>query len=113
LPRLTTLRAGYPFDRVFNEGKFTVKENMSLHFVGNGTGQSRFGFAVSTRIKRAVERNLLRRRMKEIARQLESVKPGYDIVFLLRERNDDSLEGLRRKMMYLLENRGLLLEAAE
>lgn len=109
---LATLKAGYPFDRVFNEGKFTVKDNMSLHFVENGAEQSRFGFAVSSRIKHAVERNLLRRRMKEIARQLEGVKPGYDIVFLVRDHNDDSMEGLRRKMVYLLENRKLLEESA-
>jgi ribonuclease P protein component len=110
LPRLATLKAGYPFDRVFNEGKFTVKENMSLHFVENGAEHSRFGFSVSSRVKHAVERNLLRRRMKEIARQLQGVKPGYDIVFLVRERNDDSFECLQRKMVYLLENRNLLEE---
>jgi len=51
----------------------------------NSLGYSRFGFAASKRIGKAVVRNKARRRMREIMRLKRSmVKPGWDIVLIAR-----------------------------
>jgi ribonuclease P protein component len=50
----------------------------------NGLPVSRFGFAVSKRVGKAVVRNRLRRRLREIVRQTATA-PGYDVVVVARQ----------------------------
>lgn len=53
----------------------------------NGTESNRFGFTVSKRIsKRAVDRNLLKRRFRAIVNELPAEKfgAGFDYVFIAR-----------------------------
>ncbi len=49
----------------------------------SGRPASRFGFAVSKRLGGAVQRNLVRRRLREAAR-LAAARPGWDIVVIAR-----------------------------
>jgi ribonuclease P protein component len=52
--------------------------------VSQGTGTlSRVGLVTSKKVGGAVERNLVRRRLKEIIRPI-SLKPGTDLVFIAR-----------------------------
>jgi len=46
---------------------------------------SRYGFVVSKRVGKAVERNRVKRLLREILRQTP-IKPGWDIVFIARPR---------------------------
>lgn len=50
----------------------------------NALPHSRFGVVVGVKVhKRAVKRNLLRRRIREILRKhLAEIKPGYDVMVL-------------------------------
>jgi len=51
----------------------------------NGLPYSRFGFSVSRRIGKAVQRNLIRRRIRESLRlKLEDILPGWDLVWIAR-----------------------------
>jgi len=49
----------------------------------NNLDRSRLGFSVSKRIGKAVVRNKVKRRLREILR-LVSLRPGQDIVFIAR-----------------------------
>ncbi len=49
----------------------------------NGLDVSRFGFAIGKRLGKAVVRNLIRRRLREILRQTRVV-PGFDLVIIGR-----------------------------
>lgn len=49
----------------------------------NGLNLSRYGLSVSKRTGKAVERNRLRRLLREIMR-LQSIRPGWDIVLIVR-----------------------------
>jgi ribonuclease P protein component len=49
----------------------------------NGLGLSRYGLSVTKKVGKAVQRNRLKRLLKEIMR-LQSLRLGWDIVFIAR-----------------------------
>ncbi len=57
---------------------------VSLRILERGEGPTRIGFAVGKRLdKRAVIRNRIRRRLRDVLRRLE-LREGYDVVVLAR-----------------------------
>jgi ribonuclease P protein component len=70
----------------------------------NSYGYNRFGFTAAKKIKKAVTRNIIRRRLKEIVRLNECrLKEGYDIILMARVNASDadyiSLEKSFNKLM--------------
>ncbi|HKS92249.1 MAG TPA: ribonuclease P protein component [Tepidiformaceae bacterium] len=78
------LRKGQEFDRTYREGTVFSGPLLVLRVAPNGLGRTRWGFAVGKRIsKKAVDRNRVRRRLRELARTL-AVAEGYDVVVTAR-----------------------------
>jgi ribonuclease P protein component len=68
----------------------------------NGLSLSRYGFSVTKKVGKAVQRNRVKRLLREIMR-VQSLKPGWDIVFIARPAavNTDyhQLEGTIAKLL--------------
>jgi ribonuclease P protein component len=80
--------------------------------VPNGLSLSRYGFSVTKRVGKAVQRNRLRRLLREIMR-LQSLRPGWDIVFIARSvAVNADYHQLERAVTELLA-RAQLLESSE
>ncbi|NLK08873.1 MAG: ribonuclease P protein component [Firmicutes bacterium] len=73
------------FRRVYAQGKIVKHRLVVLHYLANGQGTTRVGFSVSKKLGNAVNRNRIKRRLREIMRkQSPLLKPGYDLVVSAR-----------------------------
>ena len=83
-----SLKKNYEFRRLYNRGKSAVSQHVVVYCRRNGETHNRLGVTVSTKIGGAVQRNRVRRRLKEIYMLNEAnMAPGYDIVVVARVRS--------------------------
>jgi len=80
-PRFLTNRAQYAL--VYRQGKVWANSLLVMKAMPNGLSLSRYGFSVTKKVGKAVQRNRLKRLLREIMR-LQSLRPGWDIVFIAR-----------------------------
>lgn len=81
----TSLKNNYEFRRLYNKGKSAASPYAVLYCRRNKSRGNRLGITVSTKLGKAVQRNRIRRRYKEIYRlNEEKLLPGYDIVLVAR-----------------------------
>ena len=81
----STLKKNHEFKRLYNKGKSAASQCAVVYCRRNGRAENRLGVTVSTKLGGAVQRNRIRRRLKEIYRLNEkNLSPGYDIVIVAR-----------------------------
>jgi len=87
LPEWERLRRRKEIDRVFAEGKGRADDFMAVRAMRNGLEFSRIVVCVSTKLGNAVQRNRVRRTMKECFRLSKHELPkGLDVVVMPRRR---------------------------
>jgi len=109
MKRFYRLRRNSDFQRVRQSGKFKASPLLVLAFLRNELDHSRFGFAVSKRIGNAVQRNKIKRRMREAIRlRLSHIKPGFDCVFIARQPiREATYQDIEQTLEYLLNRNDL------
>lgn len=81
----TSLKNNYEFRRLYNKGKSAASKYVVIYIRKNHGLTNRLGITVSKKVGGAVQRNRVRRRLKEIYRLSEmKLNPGYDIVIVAR-----------------------------
>lgn len=86
-----TLKKNYEFRRLYTKGKSAVTPYFVIYCRKNQQKENRVGFTVSVKLGKAVVRNRIRRRLREVYRlNLESLRGGYDIVIVARSRSRDA-----------------------
>jgi ribonuclease P protein component len=84
LPRHHRLRANADFRRVYREGRSWAHPLMALHALPQPDEQ-RVGISVSKKVGGAVDRNRVRRRLREAVRmRIAGWKFGFDLVLVVR-----------------------------
>lgn len=79
----THLKKPEDFDRLYRQGRRLGNQMLALRALPNGLAYSRWGIVTSKKVGKAVVRNLIRRRLREILRRCE-LAPGNDIVVIAR-----------------------------
>lgn len=86
LPKNYRLRLKKDFDRIFKEGRFVGGGFFTLGYMKNDLAFSRFAVVVPKKVSnKAVKRNTVKRRTVEVIRLMrESIKQGFDLVFIAK-----------------------------
>ena len=96
-----SLKENHVFRRLYHRGATAGNRLLVVYCLRNGTGHSRLGLTVSAKLGHAVERNRMRRRLREVYRLHEAeLLPGYDAE-------------LTRAFLTLAGRTGLMQEAAQ
>ena len=105
----TSLKNNYEFRRLYNKGKSAAALNVVVYCRKNRKPYNQVGFTVGTKVGKAVTRNLIRRRLREVYRRNEeSFSAGWDIVIVARTRSPlATYSELERDMLYLFDRLGL------
>ena len=83
------IKKNHEFRRLYNKGKSAATSNMVVYCRrGRDSAHNKLGLTVGTKIGKAVIRNKIRRRIKEIYRtNEEKLKSGWEIVIVARVRS--------------------------
>ncbi len=85
--KTTVLKDNRDFQRLYHRGKKCVSGKFVLYFLPNGSSENRLGITAGKKIGIAVQRNRIRRQIREIYRlSADSLLPGFDIVIVARSR---------------------------
>ena len=115
MKKATTLKQNYEFRRVYNKGQSGVSSFLVVYCRPNRGGRNRLGVTVSTKLGKAVVRNRVRRRLREIYRLSQpELKQGCDIVLVARSRAVGArYDELERAYRRCCEKLGLLITTPE
>lgn len=108
----SALKLNHIFRRLYHTPAF-ANGYLVLYAQKNRTGQNRVGITVSKKLGKAVVRNRVRRRLREVYRIHEDrFLPGWDIVVVARSRSINANFGkLTNAYLSLAEKAGILKEA--
>ncbi len=87
MERRLRLREEGDFRRIRAHGRAVGGRLLTLLVLPNGLPHNRYGFIVSKRVGKAVARNLVKRRLREVLRQFDRagrLTPGHDLAFIVR-----------------------------
>ena len=110
----TSLRKNHEFRKLYSRGKSAASQYAVVYCRRNGSKENRLGVTVSTKLGRAVQRNRIRRRLKEIYRTNEQkLSAGYDVVIVARMKSKDTdYHKLESSVLALLEKLRIIGETA-
>jgi ribonuclease P protein component len=109
LGRNQRIRSKGDFLSLRHQGSSRAHPLLVLRAVPNSLGITRFGFVVSKRVSmKAVDRNRVRRRLREIVRQAPVLK-GWDQLLIARKSIVEAdFQSIRRVVLGLEQRMGLL-----
>ena len=108
----SALNRNSAFRRLYAKGKSTATPLLVVYERSNGSAGNRLGLTVGTKVGKAVVRNRVRRRLREIYRLHESeLVSGRDVVIVARVRaRDAAYRDLERDLLAACARLKLLRE---
>jgi len=110
-----SLKENHLFRRAYTKGKSMVMPSCVVYIRRNGSKKNRLGITAAGKLGKAVVRNKIRRRLREIYRTNESrFATGYDVVLVARARGlHVRYQRLERDVLEAMKRLGLLTPPVE
>jgi len=109
MQRQFRLRRKEDFARLRQHGRVWRHRAITISVIPNGLAHNRYGFITSKYLGKAVVRNQIRRRLREVVRRLHPfLEAGHDLAFIARQPVVDlSFQALYDVVLTLLQQAGL------
>jgi len=110
MDKTVSLKENHRFRALYAKGKHAAAKTVAVYVLKNREKTSnKLGITVSKKLGHAVQRNLVRRRIREIYRLHETeLRTGVDIVVVARTAAVDATYGeLQRDLLYAFRKLGL------
>ena len=109
LSNVNRLRKRKEFSYLYNNGTAKHSAHITLVFLPTKHRPLKIGFSIGKKIGKAYMRNLIKRRMRSIVRELVPNLPdNYNMVFIAKVGiNEISFAELRNEIMFVVEKSGL------
>lgn len=110
MAKVETIKKNNDFQAVFSSGQVFGNKHFVLHYVRNHKKMNRIGVIVSKKVsKKAVDRNRIRRQVKEIFRKNNGkLKQGYDLIVIAKTSCiDTDFNIMESSFMHLFYKKGL------
>lgn len=105
------LKKDSDFRKVYKYGKSVANKYLVMYILNNKLEYSRLGISVSKKVGNATVRNKVKRRIREVYRNLidENVKSGYDIVFIARVSSKDvDYKAIEKSVLFLSKKSNII-----
>lgn len=98
-----SLKKNSDFEHVFKKGRYIAAPHIVIYMLENGGKTNRIGITVTKKIGKSVERNRLRRLIRENYRRIEGkIRTGLDIVIVARNTAGAAVYGeIKKEMEYI------------
>lgn len=112
MERRLRLRQRIEFRRLREEGRVLRHPYLTLSYAKNQLSVNRYGFITPKHLGKAVERNRIRRQMREAVRLLHSrFRQGYDVVIIARPAIlSQRFQQIERTLYEMFDRAGLVLK---
>ena len=112
LSKVNRLKKRYQFNYVYKNGTHFSASALVLYVATSKTKSIKVGFAVTKKLGKAVVRNKIRRRLREIVRNhLPKLKQNYNIIIVARDNvSDFSFEELSNQFMSLALKADIIIQ---
>lgn len=99
----------YEYNTVYQQGRKTPGRYIIVFVIPNLTDHNRFGFVTSKKVGNAVARNKARRQLRAIVQtEWDTIKPGYDIVVVVRKNfSGTSFDLIKKDFSIVMRKAGL------
>ena len=79
------LKKSWQFRKIYNEGNKYFSKLFILYVLPNNTQEIRIGLTVTKKVGISVQRNRIKRVIREVFRSYEGITPGNDLVVIARK----------------------------
>lgn len=110
-PTANHLRKSGEIEKLFKRGKSFLTQSIAIRFAPNKLPLTRFAVIVGTKVhKKAVKRNLIKRRIRETLRELlPQTKKGFDIAVIARGASlGKNLNQVKEEIAWIFKKNNLL-----
>lgn len=79
------LKKSWQFGRIYKEGERYYGNQFILYVLPNGSQETRIGLTVTKKVGISVQRNRIKRVIREVIRLSKEIAPGNDLVIIARK----------------------------